>query len=173
MFCNPELFDFVSLLEQNWLVIKQELDGLTPKDFLLYPERYVLEKRTGWDICGLYFLGVKIDLNCDRCPQTARIVEQIPGMITAAYSHLSPGIHILPHSGKPIGVLRCHLGLDIPERCGIRVGDQTRRWENGRCLVFDDTFEHEAWNLDHRSRTVLLIDFQAPDWYLAQTKVAA
>jgi beta-hydroxylase len=59
-------------------------------------------------------------------------------------------------------VLRYHLGLLVPSdptRCGIRVGDERRHWEAGRSLVFDDTFEHEAWNESDEPRVVLFVDF--------------
>lgn len=162
MYCDASQFKFVPQLEQGWPAIAGELRALPEDVFIPYPERYLLDKRTGWDTFGIYFLGVKIDLNCDLCPETARLVESIPGMVTAGFSRLVPGAHIIPHSGKPVGLLRCHLGIDVPEKCGLRVGDEIRRWENGRCLIFDDTSEHEAWNLDSRPRTVLLLDFKAP-----------
>lgn len=166
MYIDAHTFEFVPHLEREWHLILAELQALPDDAFIPYPERYLLDKRTGWDTFGIYFLGVKIDLNCELCPQTARLVEAIPGMITAGFSRLVPGAHIIPHSGKPVGVLRCHLGLDVPDQCGLRVGSESRRWEPGRCLVFDDTSEHEAWNLDSRPRTVLLLDFKAPEGYV-------
>jgi ornithine lipid ester-linked acyl 2-hydroxylase len=172
MYCDASKFEFIPTLEQRWEVIKAELEALPPEVFVPYPERYLLDKRTGWDIVGLYFLGVKIDLNCELCPQTASLVKAIPGLITAGFSRLAPGAHIVPHAGKPVGVLRCHMGIDVPPRCGLRVGQEIRRWENGRCMVFDDTSEHEAWNLDERYRTVLLLDFKAPDWYTQSVRAA-
>lgn len=173
MYCDASQFKFVSRLEQNWQTVRDELNALPEDAFIPYPERYLLDKRTGWDTFGIYFLGVKIDLNCELCPETARLVETVPGMITAGFSRLVPGAHIIPHSGKPVGVLRCHMGIDVPDKCGLRVGDEIRRWENGRCLVFDDTSEHEAWNLDSRSRTVLLLDFKAPKGYVHSVQQAA
>jgi hypothetical protein len=59
-------------------------------------------------------------------------------------------------------VLRLHLGLEIPDECGLRVDGETRTWREGECLVFDDSFEHEAWNGSRLPRTVLLIDFLNP-----------
>jgi len=168
MYCDPDQFEFVTALEAGWQTMVGELNQLPADAFIPYPERYLLDKRTGWDIFGLYFLGVKIDLNCELCPATAERVRAVPGMITAAFSRLDPGAHIVPHSGKPVGVLRCHLGLDVPEKTGLRVADDIRRWEHGRCLLFDDTSEHEAWNLDSRPRTVLLLDFKAPEGYVCQ-----
>ena len=70
-----------------------------------------------------------------------------------------------PHRGPTKAVVRCHLGLVIPaqaEQCWIRVGGQTRHWENGRCLLFDDTFEHEVRNDTAEARVVLFIDVDRP-----------
>ena len=47
--------------------------------------------------------------------------------------------------------------------CAIRVGDDTRRWREGACLVFDDYFEHEAWNRTTEDRIVLIVDLWHPD----------
>ena len=35
-------------------------------------------------------------------------------------------------------------------------------WEEGRALIFDDTFEHEARNESGHTRVVLFIDFERP-----------
>jgi aspartyl/asparaginyl beta-hydroxylase (cupin superfamily) len=42
------------------------------------------------------------------------------------------------------------------------VGRTTRAWREGRCLIFDDTVEHEAWNESAAVRAVLLLDFLRP-----------
>ncbi|KAM3108038.1 aspartyl/asparaginyl beta-hydroxylase domain-containing protein [Phormidesmis sp. 146-33] len=162
MYYDPHQFDFVYQLEANWRTIKTELTQLDPKDFIPYPEKYLLQKKTGWDIFGLYFLGVKIDINCELCPKTAQLIEAVPGMMTAGFSRLAAGAHIVPHSGKPSNVLRCHLGLSVPEKCALRVASDIQQWQNGQCLVFDDTSEHEAWNLSDRPRDILLLDFKIP-----------
>lgn len=163
MYLDRSLFDsFFNPLEANWQTIEHELRQLSPHDFIPYPERYLLHRKTGWDTFGLYFLGVKIDLNCELCPATTKLLEQVPGLITAGFSRLAPGARILPHSGKPAGVLRCHLGLSVPNNCALRVGPDIKTWVNGQCLIFDDTSEHEAWNLSSQHRDVLLLDFKTP-----------
>eukprot|EP00959_Pyramimonas_sp_CCMP1952_P258713 5407857-Pyramimonas_sp.AAC.2 len=36
-------------------------------------------------------------------------------------------------------------GLVVPPvGTSIRAGEETRNWEEGKCLVFDDSFEHEV-----------------------------
>jgi beta-hydroxylase len=89
----------------------------------------------------------------------------MPGMKTAFFSILAPGKHLPPHRGPWKGVLRLHLGLLIPEpaeMCAIRVGSQTRHWEEGRVMIFDDTFEHEAWNRTDGVRVILFVDIMRP-----------
>jgi ornithine lipid ester-linked acyl 2-hydroxylase len=153
-------FDFALNLEANWEKIRAELAALKGEHFIDWSERYLYKE--GWQTFGLYAFGVKIDKNCQLCPETTKLVENIPGLVTAGFSALAPGTHIAPHTGYPDGVLRCHLGLVIPEDCAIRVSSTTRSWQEGKCLVFDDTLEHEAWNKSDRTRVILLLDFKAP-----------
>jgi ornithine lipid ester-linked acyl 2-hydroxylase len=153
-------FAFAHDLEANWEKICEELAALKGEHFIDWSERCLYKE--GWQTFGLYAFGVKIDKNCRLCPETNKLVEKIPGLLTAGFSALAPGTHIAPHTGYPDGVLRCHLGLVIPENCALRVTDTTRTWEEGKCLIFDDNLEHEAWNKSDRTRVILLLDFKAP-----------
>jgi len=161
MFYPPDQFPFIAMLEQNWSVIHDEYSRLAATDFMAWPERQLYNK--GWEVFGLYAWGRRIDKNCRLCPETARIVESIPGMVTAGFSQLAPEAHIQPHVGYTTAVLRCHLGIEVPEGCSLRVGSETRNWQTGRCFIFDDTIEHEAWNRSEAHRTVLLLDIKRPD----------
>ena len=81
------------------------------------------------------------------------------------FSILEPGKRLPPHRGPYNGVLRLHLGLLIPEpreRQAIRVGTEQHHWEEGRVLIFDDAYEHEAWNDTKQVRVVLFVDFEKP-----------
>jgi aspartate beta-hydroxylase len=74
------------------------------------------------------------------------------------------GTHIAAHCGPTNLRVRCHLGISVPAGdCAIRVGSETRRWAEGECLVFDDHFEHEAWNHTGQERIVLVVDLWHPD----------
>lgn len=118
-----------------------------------------------WKTFFLYGYGHRDEHNCALCPATDRALQQIPGLMTAMFSILSPGKTIPPHRGPYNGVLRYHLGLVVPDQgttSGIRVDDQTRHWTEGESLIFDDTFEHEAWNTSDQQRVVLFVDFERP-----------
>lgn len=86
-------------------------------------------------------------------------------MKTALFSILLPHKHIPEHRGYYKGVIRYHLGLIVPqsqEKCRIRVGNEVRHWEEGKSLIFDDTFQHEVWNKTDEIRVVLFLDFIRP-----------
>jgi aspartyl/asparaginyl beta-hydroxylase (cupin superfamily) len=158
-------------LESSWREIRAELDAvLEDQEHLPNFQDISVDQATmttddRWKTYFLYGYGFKSEANCASCPQTARLCAQIPGMKTAFFSILAPGKHLPPHRGPYKGVMRCHLGLLIPEpaeRCGIRVQDETRHWAQGSAMIFDDTYEHEAWNDTDGTRVVLFIDFVRP-----------
>ena len=161
-FYDVSQFGFVAGLEQAWSVIRSELLALKYEYFIPWPEKDIYDR--GWKVFGLYEFGKKNQENCIRCPETTRLVESIPDMTTAGFSALSGGSRIKPHQGYTDEVLRYHLGLLVPEpqKCGLRVAAQTRRWEEGKSIIFDDTFRHEAWNTGEATRIVLLVDFRRP-----------
>lgn len=173
---NPEFFDngrfpWVAELEAGWTKIRAELDVLLaerdkiPNFQDISPDQKLLTEGAQWKTFFLYAYGHTVEGNCARCPETVRLLRAIPGMKTAMFSILAPGKHIPEHRGFYKGVLRYHLGLLIPppaEASGIRVGRETRRWEEGKSLIFDDTFPHEAWNGSAAHRVVLFVDFVRP-----------
>lgn len=120
---------------------------------------------------GAYFLwkdGKRIDAHADMCPRTEAALalapqNTVPGRAPVAfYSALKPGTHIPPHNGATNTRLTVHMPLVIPPDCALRVGDETRAWEPGKLLMFDDTIRHEAWNRSDRLRVVLIFDVWHP-----------
>jgi aspartate beta-hydroxylase len=152
-------------LETNFDAIREELLALPARLFHSESERI---DRTGeWDVAFLYERGRRHDEVLAACPVTARAIESPATVRTMAgliyVSRMRPGTHIATHRGPTNLRLRCHLGLVVPAGdCAIRVGDQTRRWETGRCIIFDDHFEHEAWNHTDQDRIVLIVDVWHP-----------
>lgn len=58
--------------------------------------------------------------------------------------------------------LTSQMGIKVPEgeKAWIRVGPEKRYWENGECLLYDTTYDHETMN-EHKTmeRVVLHVDF--------------
>lgn len=166
MYCNSENYPFTRLLEQHWREVLSEYEAVaTNPQMHAWPEKQYYDGQ--WDTFGLYAFGARRHRNCELCPATTRLVEQIPGMQMAGFSRLAPQTHIKPHRGYDGWaqyVLRCHLALKVNDQCGLRVGPETRTWEAGKTLVFCDATEHEAWNRGDHERVVLLIDFRNPEF---------
>jgi beta-hydroxylase len=160
VFLDPRDFEFTSALESQWEVIRDEYLSLPADTFDPWVQREM--HGGGWNVFGLFAAGQQIPAACARCPETSRALRNIPGLSMAGFSRLSPRAHVKPHVGWAASVYRLHLGLVIPPGCRLRVSDETRAWQEGHCLIFDDTVEHEAWNDSEQPRGVLLLDFLRP-----------
>lgn len=166
------LLPWVAELEADWKLVRAELDALLERRLLLpafheiQPDQYNLSRDDAWKAFILMGFGDRSERNCARCPETVRLLERVPGVLTAWFSILAPGKHIPRHAGVTKGVLRAHLGLLVPPaeegRCEIEVGGTSNRWQEGRVLVFDDSRRHEVWNDTARDRVVLLFDVARP-----------
>lgn len=170
-FIEAQQFPWVSDLEANWQTIAQELDDILqyqdelPNFQDLSPDQYHLTQDNCWKTFFFYAFGIKATQNCTRCPRTSQLLESIPGMKTVFFSILLPHKHIPEHCGVYKGVIRYHLALKIPQpetTCRLRVGDQTRHWQTGKGLVFDDRFPHEVWNDSDEVRVILILDVVRP-----------
>ena len=164
-------FPWVGDLEGSWRHIRAELDTVMvrPEDIPAFhqvsPDQHRISKGDNWKTFAFYVYGNRVDDNCLRCPATAALLDRLEGLQNAWFSILAPRYHIPPHRGPTRAVIRCHLGLRVPadrERCWLRVDNEIRHWEEGRCLIFDDTYEHEVKNDTDEVRVVLFLDFDRP-----------
>jgi aspartyl/asparaginyl beta-hydroxylase (cupin superfamily) len=160
---DPAEFPWVGRLESAHAAIAAECQALAGSGAL---DRRPEGRGGRWATAHLYFLGERSAELCERCPVTSQLIESIPGADHAGlvyFASLAPGTHLEPHCGPTNARLRCHLGLKVPDGCSIRVGAETRLWTEGKCFVFDDSFEHEVWHLGTEVRTVLVFDIWHPD----------
>jgi aspartyl/asparaginyl beta-hydroxylase (cupin superfamily) len=169
-FLDARDFPWVRPLEDHWIDIRRELEGvLVYRDDLPAFHEINGDATTiandGWKSYFLYGFGRKAEANCRRCPRTAALIEKVPGLTTAFFSILGPGVRLPPHTGPWKGFIRHHLALMVPEpgeRCGIEVGGQKAYWHEGESLLFDDTYWHHVWNDTSSTRVVLFLDVVRP-----------
>jgi aspartate beta-hydroxylase len=170
---DPSEFWFIPYLEQNFTGILREVEAVQD------PERYgftavdgpyepFLYKGGKWDHAILYHDGVRSNETCEMFPFTSKLLESIPEVTTDSWglaylSWLYPGTHIVPHTGPSNGRLRVHLGIKVPSGTKMRVGDREFTWTPGKCVVIDDSFEHEVWHNGNEPRVVLILDFLHPE----------
>lgn len=122
-----------------------------------------------WSTLELWDKGQAVAGLIERFPATLAAVEatDLPRITVRApnilFSKLAAGARIPPHHGMINTRLVCHLPLIVPPGCGFRVGGETRHWEEGKLLIFDDSIEHEAWNEGDSDRIILIFDAWRPE----------
>lgn len=179
-FYEREQFPWLAEIEEAVPEIIEELSVLleTESGFRPYlttsgerPRRefHGLNDNPQWSTLHLFENGATIAANVDRAPRTYAAISQAPlcqittRAPTIMFSLLRSGARIPAHTGQINTRLICHLPLIVPSGCGFRVGNETREWEVGKTLIFDDTIEHEAWNEGPSDRVVLIFDIWRPE----------
>jgi len=170
-FLDPAEFPWVGEFESRLEDIQRELEQVLerpeeiPAFHQLSPDQKRISKGENWKTFAFCVFGIKLEENCARCPATVEALERLPGLQNAWFSILAPQYHIPPHKGPTRAVIRVHLPLVVPEAaddCWLRVDDQVRSWKVGKCMLFDDTYEHEVRNATDDMRVVLFVDVDRP-----------
>ena len=165
------VFPWVDYLEANTATIRAEADALlqdrmsVPSVREISPDHAKIAVDEKWRSFFLWGYGVRIDANCARCPETAKILDNIPGLLTAFYSVMLAGAHVPRHTGPTKAILTTHLGLIVPverEKCHMHVGENNVVWQEGKIVIFDDMFPHEVWNDTNEDRIILLLHIKRP-----------
>ncbi len=172
-------FSWAENVEHKFEDIKHELLQLFSQNSSIKP--YIKEANTGntgldtlanslnWSSIHLIQGGEYRDELLKQCPVLSSVLKELPlpvlsGNAPEAFlSVLKPNTAILPHYGLSNIKLTVHLGIDIPSDCAIRVGNDTHTWQQGKLMVFDDSFEHEAWNKSNENRIVFIFEIWHPE----------
>ena len=153
-------------------VMVADRDGLQP--YIDFPAHMPLDqfrelnRSRRWSAYFLWNQSAPVPAHVARCPATARRLESAPRCFiegrapTAFFSILDANTRIPAHVGVTNTRCTVHVPLVIPPDCGFRVGSTTREWVPGQAWVFDDTINHEAWNLSDTPRAILIFDVWNP-----------
>jgi beta-hydroxylase len=164
-------FSWTGYIEAQAPVIRAEAERLlrdrmsVPSIREVSPDHDKIALDDKWRSFFLWGYGVRIKENCAQCPETAKILENIPGLLTAFYSVMLAGAHVPKHTGPTKAILTAHLGLIIPlkrENCHMQVATENLVWEEGKVFIFDDMFDHEVWNDTSEDRIILLMHLKRP-----------
>ncbi|XP_045538064.1 aspartyl/asparaginyl beta-hydroxylase isoform X2 [Papilio machaon] len=152
-------------LERSWKEILKEGEAARA---LYEKEKEGLKEKGEWSQLDLFVRGQEIPGRCKRAPVTCSIVRTEPAAANCRrgqikFSLMSAGTHVRPHVGPTNCRLRMHLGLSNTKHTYIRVDRETRQWQLGKVLLFDDSFEHEVWHNGTGARLVLIVDVWHPD----------
>lgn len=173
-------FPWLDAFEAETEAIRKELlqvlvadrEGLQP--YIDFPAHMPLDqfrelnRSRRWSAYFLWNQSAEVPGHMARCPNTARLLATAPRCFingrapTAYFSVLDASTRIPAHVGVTNTRCTVHVPLVIPPDCGFRVGSTTREWVPGQAWVFDDTINHEAWNLSDTPRAILIFDVWNP-----------
>jgi beta-hydroxylase len=169
---DPKNFFWTNDLEINYEDIKEEALNLmgTKQDLKPHYLNHSGIVKGQWNSIMLIDGGKKQSV-CVHCPKTMKLLKLASDEFLfreVMFSILEPGAIIKPHRDYSNTCLTYHLGLLIPPESGIIVGGIERKWEEGKSVILDTSYEHEAWNYSDKIRLILLVDFFHPDLTVAE-----
>lgn len=168
---DADLFPWAAPLRTHWRKIRAELDALLerrdelPRFQDISPDQNRISPDDLWRTFVFCGFGRRFALSRLLCPETSRLLDEVPRLENAFFSILAPGKRVPSHRGVTKGMVRCHLGLKVParaEHCAMQVGDAHFSWREGELVFFDDTYPHAVQNDTDQERAVLLFDFERP-----------
>jgi len=175
-YAYPEIAPVAKAFESNHAAIKRELEQawqVSRDGFQDY--QHYLSVQQDWQALYLYRQAALVDASAALAPTAFAVLrdaavrtEAICPLLESHFSVLLPGARIKPHCDLWNFSINLHVAIDVPEHCAITVAGQTRGWQEGECLLFDYSFEHEAWNEGDRPRTCLLVDLWHPETTLPE-----
>jgi len=148
-----------AFLEANYATIRGELDAILSAGSTfrsLDEQTRNAETQFGprgddWLTAYMFRKGQAIDAVCAHAPRTCGLLRTRPEISHcrsagsgAGFLRMRPGGRLKPHFGNAPR-LSVHLGLIVPEgEIRMNVGYETVRWQEGKVIVFDDTFIHQV-----------------------------
>lgn len=170
---DPANFPLAAKLEQSWEAIRDELKCALDKKCGF--QQYMLKRTDSqkgpdsgapkeWKALYLKEHTEEFRENRAMCPETVKLIVDEPRVSNYVYfSAIDPGGHIGPFYATFNWTFNIQMGLVVPNNCGVRVKDESRTWEEGKCMVFDASFEHEAWNKGDSTVFTFVITTYHPD----------
>lgn len=177
-YAKIDQFDWIEKLNDSFVDIKSEAmsEFVAAGSFDEYfspsagkDSAHYVSKKGAWEAYFFYRHGKRYDVNHASCPKTSsvlnsidlcRIKDQGPEV---CFSVLKPGTHLLPHYGATNIRYVAHLPLSVPQDCALNLIDVgEHQFRENKIVIFDDTYQHEAWNRSSEVRINLLMDCWNP-----------
>ena len=167
---DPHVFPFAKQLEDDFKAIKAEVQKILDRydDLVVFqdvsPNQAYIPIDDKWRMFFFRAMGVDFKENQKYAPEIAKILKKYPEICSAYISVLGPRTYLNPHKGPWSGILRMHLGTIIPKKgyCALIVEGEDHVWQEGKTVLFDDTYEHMAVNSSDEARAVVFLDIMRP-----------
>src|SRR6056300_828689 len=177
-------------LKDHWEVLRTELDAL-PRDIFISDQPRPTGEWEGSDIlrrivsdyssgkCGwlkggqtyvqnewiswpIIWESKPVLGNCLKCPETHKLLSQIPGIRIAGFALMKGGVKLKEHTDRvgPEYKFTYHLGLKCPDECYLHhytLGDVKE--EDGKHIILNARYPHWAENKSDEDRVILYIEY--------------
>ena len=184
---DPYLVPVAKELEDSFPLIQAELKAILKRydEFANFqdisPDQTYISNDDRWRMFFFKAANVNFGRNQEFAPELFKILNRHREVISAYISVLGPRKMLMPHQGPWSGVLRMHLGVVIPghKECVLINGGEEYHWEEGKVVLFDDTYEHVAINTTDQIRAVLFLDIMRPlkqpwafiNWFILRVSI--
>ena len=166
------LFPEMQAVTDSWQTIREEAINMREQERIAAAKNnndagFNSFFKTGWKRFYLKWYDAKHPSAALYCPKTVAILDSIPSIKAAMFAELPPGAKLNRHRDPYGGSLRYHLGLSTPnnDQCYINVDGVPYSWRDGECVMFDETYIHEAYNKTEQDRIILFCDVERPMRY--------
>ena len=158
-------YPFIAQIEAGYKDIKLELMlNLQERHQLFTGETENLHVGGEWTELRLKSSGYGFTKYTEYFPKTMQHIQNCGQTFTSIkFSAIQPGTHIRTHTGPSNERLRLHLCLVHTGGAKIRVGTDWHTWEEGKIIMFDDSWEHEVIHTGQEVRIVLILDIWHPE----------
>jgi aspartyl/asparaginyl beta-hydroxylase (cupin superfamily) len=186
---EPERFDWAADLQAAAPELAKEVAGSLDLDAdgLPYIGEHELSEtwrslagRKDWSAVHFWSDALPNERALARFPKVRAALERLPLVtlgsttpVEAFLSILKPRTRIPPHFGLANYRLTVHLPLIVPAGCGVAVAGEARETRFGRLMIFDDSYEHRAWNDSEAARIVLIFEIWHPALSAAERTAVA
>lgn len=166
-----DLKDFpeLSTLTDKWQMIREEGMRLLDEGFVGQARAhndlgFHSFFRLGWKRFYLKWYDDPMPSAERLCPKTVELLQSIPTVHGAMFAMLPAGGRLGAHRDPFAGSMRYHLGLTTPnsDECYIDVDGVRYSWRDGKGVVFDETYIHQAKNNTSTDRLILFCDVERP-----------
>ena len=166
------LFPELLPLMENWQTIRDEAIFLREQEHIQAAAQnndagFNSFFKSGWKRFYLKWYDASHPSAATLCPKTFSLLQGIPSVKAAMFAELPPGATLNPHRDPYAGSIRFHLGLVTPndDGCYIVVDGERYSWRDGKSVLFDETYIHEAHNTTQADRIILFCDVERPMQY--------
>ncbi|MFT7611180.1 MAG: aspartyl/asparaginyl beta-hydroxylase (cupin superfamily) [Parvicellaceae bacterium] len=128
-----------------------------------------------WHTLAFKQWGIKVKNNLKHAPTLKSWLNEHPRILSSSVNILNSGAEIKEHRGDTDAIVRCHIGLEIPDglpKVGFSVENEERPWKENETLIFRDAFNHKAWNNSSSRRVILVVDYILDDYQNLKSRVS-